>query len=68
MIKISETTWNNLDFEIRPIVKLLNNHNFRTICSCSGEMGHSFKYPIVILEDLSNEAYNRYLNLIKEMP
>ena|SRR3972149_8760284 len=64
MIKISEKLWDNIDFEIRPLIKLLNDNDFKTFCSCSGEDGHAFKFPTVLLQYESSIKYKKLIKLL----
>ena len=64
MINLSKTIWDNLDIEIKPLIKLLNDNNFKTTCSCSGEEGHSFRFPTVILQYDSEKEYIRLVKLL----
>ena len=64
MIQLSQKILNNIDIEIKPLIKLLIDNNFQTICSCSGEENHSFKFPTVILQYVSEKEYIRLVKLL----
>ena len=46
----TEQFYQELDPEIEPIVRLLNQHGVLTLESCQGGPGHSYGYPTVLFD------------------